>query len=286
MDNFVKQIRHKGSTGNMTRFLVHIILILGSASTIGPLVWVFITAFKPRKEVFSKIPQWIPKEVTFSNFTEIFTILPVGLYYMNTVIIVCGILAVQLSTITLAAYAFARLKFKGRDLLFILLLTQLMLASQTVMLPNYLTISNLKLLNTKLAVMLPYFGSAYGTFLLRQTFKTIPKELEDAATMDGCSGLRFLWQIAVPLAKPTIIVFSVISLLYHWSEFFWPLIVTETPKARPLTVGLGIFAMQAEGGAEWTLLMAFTLMVIAIPLAIFIVFQRRIINSFMQTGFK
>ncbi|NVM31889.1 MAG: carbohydrate ABC transporter permease [Candidatus Helarchaeota archaeon] len=286
MDNFVKRIKHKGSTGSITRVLVHIILILASASTIGPLVWIFITAFKPREEVFSKIPQWIPKEVTFSNFTEIFTILPVGLYYINTIIIVGGILAVQLITITLAAYAFARLKFKGRDLLFILLLTQLMLANQSVILPNYLTISNLKLLNTKLAIMLPYFGSAYGTFLLRQTFKTIPKELEDAATMDGCSSFRFLWQIAVPLAKPTIIVFSVISLLYHWSEFFWPLIVTDTPKARPLTVGLGIFAMQAEGGAEWTLLMAFTLLVIVVPLTMFVVLQRRIINSFMRTGFK
>jgi len=286
MDNFVKRIKHKGSRSSITRVLVHIILILGSASTMVPLLWIFITAFKPRQEVFSKIPQWIPKEATFSNFIEIFAILPVGIYLRNTVVIVGGILAVQLITITLAAYAFARLEFKGRDLLFILLLVQLMLANQSIVLPNYLTISNLKLLNTRLAVMLPYLGSAFGIFLLRQTFKGIPKELEDAATMDGCNSFRFLWQIAVPLAKPTIIVFSVISILYHWSEFYWPIIVTDTPKARPLTVGLGVFAMQAEGGAEWTLLMAFTLMVIAIPLAVFVVLQRRIINSFMRTGFK
>jgi len=210
--------------------------------------------------------------------------MPFWQYYWNTIVVAFGLLAVQLVTITLAAYAFARMEFRGRDLFFILLLVQLMIAPQSTVIQNYITVTRVGLLDTKLAIMAPYLASAYGTFLLRQTFKGIPKELEEAAALDGCGAFRFLLHVAIPLALPGYLAFGLVSITYHWNEFFWPLVVTETAKSRTLTLGLGVFAQTAEGSADWTMLMAMTLMVIAVPLIMFLVFQRRFINSFMQSG--
>ena len=167
-----------------------------------PLVWIILTAFKERNEVFSLVPQWLPAHPTFNNFLGVLDAMPFWRYYWNTLVVAFGILAIQLVTITLAAYAFARMEFWGRDVLFILLLVQLMIAPQSTVIQNYLTVTSLGLLDTKLAIMAPYLASAFGTFLLRQTFKGIPKELEEAAALDGCGGFRFLMHVAVPLALP------------------------------------------------------------------------------------
>jgi len=266
------------------RLTVHGLLLLATLVMVVPLVWIILTAFKERNEVFSLVPQWLPAHPTFNNFLGVLDAMPFWRYYWNTLVVAFGILAVQLVTITLAAYAFARMEFWGRDVLFILLLVQLMIAPQSTVIQNYLTVTSLGLLDTKLAIMAPYLASAFGTFLLRQTFKGIPKELEEAAALDGCGGFRFLTYVAVPLALPGYLAFGLVSLTYHWNEFFWPLVVTESTKARTLTLGLGIFAQTAEGSADWTMLMAMTLMVIAIPLTLFLVFQKRFINSFMQSG--
>lgn len=251
-----------------------------------PLFWIVSTSLKERTDVFTPAPKWLPSPIVLVNFPDAWSLVPFQQYYVNTVLVAFGLLAVQFVTITLAAYVFARMEFRGRDTLFLLFITQLMIAPQSLIVPNYFTISRLGLLDTRTAIALPYVASAFGTFLLRQTFKTIPRELEEAAFMDGCSRLRFLVQIAAPLARPTYLAFALVSLTYHWNEFFWPLIVTNTPRARTLTVGLGIFAQSAEGGAEWTLLMAGTVIVIGPLLILFLVFQRSFINSFMYSGLK
>ena len=266
------------------RLTVHGLLLLAGLVIVVPFLWIALTAFKERNEIFSLIPQWLPAHPTLQNFWGVLDAMPFWRYYWNTLVVAFGLLGVQLITITLAAYAFARMEFRGRDVLFILLLVQLMIAPQSTAIQNYVTIVNLGLLDTRLAIMAPYLASAFGTFLLRQTFKSIPKELEEAASLDGCGGLRFLVHIAVPLAVPGYLAFALVSLTYHWNEFFWPLVITETSKARTLTLGLGIFAQTAEGSADWTLLMAATLMVIAVPVMCFLIFQRRFINSFMQSG--
>jgi sn-glycerol 3-phosphate transport system permease protein len=266
------------------RLAVHFLLAAASLVMVVPLLWIVLTALKQRNEVFSQIPQWLPAHPTLQNFRGVLDAMPFWQYYWNTIVVAFGLLGVQLVTITLAAYAFARMTFPGRDLLFILLLVQLMIAPQSTLIQNYLTVSHLGLLDTRLAIMAPYLASAYGTFLLRQTFKGIPKELEEAAALDGCGGLRFLRYVAIPLALPAYLAFGLVSLTYHWNEFFWPMVVTETTRARTLTLGLGIFAQTTEGSADWTMLMAMTLMVIAVPLVLFLIFQRRFINSFMQSG--
>jgi sn-glycerol 3-phosphate transport system permease protein len=265
-------------------FTVHALLLAAALVMVVPLVWIVLTAFKERNEVFSQVPQWLPAHPTFNNFLGVLDAMPFWRYYWNTIVVAFGILAIQVVTITLAAYAFARMQFWGRDVLFILLLVQLMIAPQSTVIQNYITVTRLGLLDTKLAIMAPYLASAFGTFLLRQTFKGIPKELEEAAALDGCGTLRFLLYVAIPLALPGYLAFGLVSITYHWNEFFWPLVVTETTASRTLTLGLGIFAQTAEGSADWTMLMAMTLMVIAVPLAAFLLFQRRFINSFMQSG--
>ena len=266
--------------------LSHVTLIVFSFVMAIPLIWMISTSLKPMEEVFSQVPKWVPSRWVWTNFSEAWSYIPFARYYLNTIIIAVGLLFVQLITVSLAAFAFARLKFKGQSVIFLLFLLQMMLTAQSTVVPNYLTISKLGLIDTYIAVAAPYFASALGIFLLRQTFLSIPKEIEYAARIDGCSGLRFLWHFALPLSKPTILAFSIISISYHWNEFFWPLMVTETPRARTLTIGLGIFAESAEGGAEWTLLMAATLIVIAPIIILFIIFQRRFISSFMQSGLK
>jgi sn-glycerol 3-phosphate transport system permease protein len=263
---------------------VHALLLAGSLVMVVPLIWIVTTAFKERNEVFSQVPQWLPAHPTFNNFLGVLDAMPFWQYYWNTIVVAFGLLAIQVVTITLAAYAFARMEFWGRDVFFILLLVQLMIAPQSTVIQNYITVTRLGLLDTKLAIMAPYLASAFGTFLLRQTFKGIPKELEEAAALDGCGTLRFLLYVAIPLALPGYLAFGLVSITYHWNEFFWPLVVTETTGSRTLTLGLGIFAQTAEGSADWTMLMAMTLMVIVVPLAAFLLFQRRFINSFMQSG--
>lgn len=265
---------------------IHLILFFLSICTLVPLAWTISSAFKSRQDLLSLSFHWIPREFVFSNFAEAMEVAPFGQYYLNTIMIVFGLLFIQLITITLAAYAFARLQFPGRDLLFFLFLMQLMIPAQSVVVPNYLTIRNLGLLDTKVAVALPYFASATGTFLLRQAFKSVPRELEDVAAIDGCAGLRFVYYVLWPLSKPAIIAFSIVSIVYHWNEFFWPLIVTDTPNARVLTVGLSILAQSIESSPDWTLAMAGTL-VVAFPLfLVFVVLQRSFIQSFMRAGLK
>jgi sn-glycerol 3-phosphate transport system permease protein len=267
------------------RLATHLVLAVVALLTATPYLWLLSTSLKLRTEVFTATPQWIPWPPNLDNYREVFDRAPFVLYLLNTVIVVAGILAVQLVTITLAAYVFARRRFRGQGVLFVLFLVQMMIPIHATFLPNFLTLRRLDLLNTRVAMMLPFFASGYGTFLLRQAFKQVPRDLEDAAVMDGCGGLRFLWHVLVPLARPTLVAFGLISLVSHWNDYLWPLIVTDTPDVRTLTIGLGMFVQQ-ESGADWTLLMAATAFVTAPLMGFFLVFQRQFIESFMFTGLK
>ena len=267
------------------RLATHLVLALVCLVTVTPYLWLLSTSLKFPKEVFTPTPQWIPWPVNLGNYAEVFDRAPFGVFLVNTVIVVTGILAVQLVTITLAGYVFARRRFRGAGLLFGLFLVQMMIPIHATFLPNFLTLQSLDLLNTRVAMMLPFFASGYGTFLLRQAFRQIPRDLEDAAVIDGCGGLRFLWHVLVPLARPTLVAFALISLVSHWNDYLWPLIVTDTPDVRTLTIGLGMFVQQ-ESGADWTLLMAATAFVTAPLMVIFLVFQRKFIESFMFSGLK
>jgi sn-glycerol 3-phosphate transport system permease protein len=280
-----ERVRILNHRWKLDHLATHLTLGLFALVTVTPYLWLLSTSLKLRTEVFTPTPKWIPWPINFGNYAEVFDRAPFGTFLVNTIIVVCGILAVQLLTVTLAAYVFARRKFRGADILFLLFLIQMMIPIHATFLPNFLTLKSLDLLNTRMAMMLPFFASGYGTFLLRQAFKQIPRDLEDAAVIDGCGGLHFLWHVLIPLAKPTLVAFGLISLVSHWNDYLWPLIVTDTPDVRTLTIGLGMFVQQ-ESGADWTLLMAATAFVTAPLMGIFLVFQRKFIESFMFTGLK
>lgn len=267
------------------RLHLHLFLIIISGVTIAPYLWAVSTSLKYRTDVFTKTPKWIPNPMHFGNYKEVFEMAPFGLYLLNTIIVVTVILVFQLLTMTTASYAFARLEFKGSNFFFMLFIIQMMLPVHATILPNYLIVNKLGLLDTRLALMMPFFATGYGTFLLRQTFRQVPKDFEDAAVIDGCSGLRFLYSVLIPMAKPTLVAQALISVVTHWNDFFWPLVVSDKPAIRTLTIGLAMFVQQ-ESGADWTLLMAATVFVTAPLMIVFLIFQRKFIESFMSAGLK
>jgi sn-glycerol 3-phosphate transport system permease protein len=246
-----------------------------------------VAAFRPDRfgasAMASLIPDYAP---TLANFAEAWESADFARYYLNTIAICGGILIVQIVTMSLAAYAFARLKFPGRNILFYLFLIQLMLVPIVLLVPNLRTVAQLGLYDTLPGVMAPYFATAFGTFLMRQAFQTIPVELEEAALIDGARWWELIRHIYLPLSKPALLAFSIISVTAHWNEFLWPLMVINSPDNRPLTVGLATFTRGAEGAQAWGVIAAGTFLVIAPLLIGFAVFQRRFINSFMASGLK
>lgn len=249
-----------------------------------PLIWSISMAFRPPNDVFKGLFEFT--ELTFRNFTNAWNEAPFGAYYIATIIIVVGILIVQLITVTLSAYAFARLEFLGRDVLFIVFILQLLIPADVLIAPNYEVISSLGLIDTKIAVMLPFFASAFGVFLLRQTFKQVPLAFDEAAEMEGAKTWYILTRIYIPTAKPTLIALALTVGSFHWNNYLWPLIVTNSVQNRPLTVGLAIFSASNESGANWAIVTAGMLFVIAPLVIAFMIYQKQFINSFMHTGLK
>ncbi len=282
----LQQKRERKAAWKMTpgKFVLYAFMYLFAILCLIPLVWLVRTAFVPKElELDMLAVGWVP---TFSNITRIWGMAMWGNYYINTLIVVAGVLAAQFVTITMAGYAFARLNFYGKNTLFILFLTQIMIAADVLILPNYMTISRMGLNDTLLGAMLPFFASAMGTFLMRQTIKTIPFELEEAARIDGCSLFKMIIRIYLPLLVPCYIAHGLIAASYQWNNFLWPLIVINKPSKRLLTVGLAIFAQASEIGALWSDTCAATLLTVAPLLILFLFFQRRFIESFAHSGIK
>ena len=223
--------------------------------------------------------------LTLDNFARAWDAAPFPRYFLNTALLVAMILAVQLVLATLAAYAFARYTFRGKNLAFALVLVQLMIMPDILLVENYRTMARLGLVDTLLAIGLPYFASAFAIFLLRQTFMGIPKELDDAARVEGASPLQILWRVYVPLARPVYVAFALVSVSFHWNNFLWPLIITNSVEARPLTVGLQVFS-SVDQGVDWPVITAATLLSCGPLLVGFLLFQRQFVQSFMRAGIK
>lgn len=249
---------------------------------LSPLIYAFWSAFHPA-EYAIRFVLFAP--LTLENFRIAWDQAPFARYFLNTFILVTSILAAQLVLCTLAAYAFARFEFPGKSLAFVFVLIQLMIMPEVLIVENYATMSRLNLVDTISGIGLPYMASAFGIFLLRQTFKTIPRELEDAARVEGCSPLQILIKVYVPLARPTYIAYGLVSVSYHWNNFLWPLVITNSVSTRPLTVGLAIFGAP-ESGVEWPIITAGTLLAVAPLLVAFLLFQRQFVQSFMHAGIK
>lgn len=251
-----------------------------------PLFFSILMSFRPFSQPVSVGNIFFADTVTLDNFTRVFEVAPWGWHLFTTLVFVFGVLIVQFVTITFGGYAFARMKFRGKNLLLYMVLLQLMIPTGVLLVQNFAMIRALGLFDTRWALMLPYWGSAFGVLLMRQAFAEIPQELEDAALMDGASVWHLLFKVYVPLSMPAYVAFSLVSISSHWNEFLWPLIVTRTEELRPLTVGLNRLYQTSEVGAQYGLLMAGTLLVIAPLVILFIFFQRQFIESFLSSGIK
>ena len=247
-----------------------------------PLVYAVWTAFHP-SEYSARFVLGAP--LTLENFSRAWEAAPFARYFLNTAILVTLILACQLVLGTLAAYAFARYEFPGSGIAFALVLAQLMIMPDVLLVENYKTMARFGILDSIPAIALPYIASAFGIFLLRQTFKTVPKELDDAARVEGAGPLQTLWRVYVPLARPVYLAYGLVSVSFHWNNFLWPLIVTNSVEARPLTVGLQVFS-SPDQGIDWSIICAATLMTTAPLLLGFLLFQRQFVQSFMRAGIR
>ncbi len=247
-----------------------------------PLVYAVWTAFHPA-EYSTRFDLLAP--LTLDNFARAWVAAPFARYFVNTTLLVAMILASQLVLSTLAAYAFARYEFMGKNLLFALVLMQLMIMPDILLVANYKAMAQLGLVDTLLAIGLPNFASAFAIFLLRQTFMGIPKELDDAARVEGASAMQILWRVYVPLARPVYTAFALVSVSFHWNNFLWPVIITNSVSARPLTVGLQVFS-STDPGVDWSIITAATLMTSAPLLIGFLLFQRQFVQIFMRAGIK
>ena len=247
-----------------------------------PLAYAVWTAFHPA-EFSTRFDPAAP--LTLENFRNAWNAAPFARYFLNTTILVTMVLAAQVVVCTLAAYAFARFEFYGRDVMFMLVLVQLMIMPDVLVVENYRIMAVLGLTDTITAIGLPYMASAFGIFLLRQTFKTVPRELDDAARVEGASSLQVLLKVYVPLAKPVYIAYGLVSVSYHWNNFLWPLIITNSVGSRPLTVGLQVFS-SSDQGIDWSIITAATLMSSGPLLVAFVLFQRQFVQSFMRAGIR
>lgn len=252
-----------------------------------PFAWMVVASLRPGDAGAADIASLFPAgPFGLANFADAWSSGHFPLWYLNTILLCGGILAVQCVTISLAGYAFARLRFRYRETLFYLFLLQLMLVPPILIVPNMTTLIALHLYDTLPGVMAPYFASAFGVFLMRQTFRTIPREYEEAALVDGASRLTVIFRVLLPLARPGLVAFAIVSVTAHWNEFLWPLMATSSPSTQVLTVGLASFTSGAEAGSEWGVVAAGTFFVAAPLLVIFVIFQRQFVSSFTFSGIK
>ena len=250
-----------------------------------PVYWMLSGSLKTTREIYTFPPQWIPLNPRWSNFRDAWNAAPFGRFYINSAIITLSGTALELTNATLSAYALAFLRFPKKNVIFAIVLAALMIPSQVTILPNYVFLGKTLLdwfgvswINTYQGVVLPGAAVAFGTFMLRQSFLGLPREILDAAKVDGCGHLRVLWDIVLPMSRPILVTFGLISLVAKWNDYLWPLIITNNNDVRPLTVGIS-YLFDAEGGTDWGVVMAATVFVIMPLLLIYVWAQRHIIEG-------
>ena len=249
---------------------------------LAPFAWAFLTALKPPAEVFSTPPKPFGSHIVWHNFVEAWNYLPFGRFMVNGILVsLLGTLVVLVSS-TLAAYAFARLSFRGRDRIFLVYLGTLMIPQEVLVVPMFILMQQLGWVNSYAALVLPWAFTAFGTFLLRQFFLGIPQELEEAAMVDGAGRLRVLLQIIVPIAKPALAVLAVFTFINYWNSFLWPLIIVNTTDRATVPLGLNMF--RGQQGNQWHLMMAASMISMLPSVVMLLLLQRHLVRGIALSG--
>jgi sn-glycerol 3-phosphate transport system permease protein len=269
----------------LVRGLTLAALAVVAAIEVGPYLWMLTTSLKDLPGVTQFPPSLLPRPPRWDNYAKAWQSGPFLRYAVNNVIQTVGILVLQLGFGCLAAYGFSKVRFPGRDVMFLVVIACLIVPPQVRFVPLYMLFSKLGLLNTYASLILPYAVSALGTFLIREAFMQISDDIVDAARVDGAGLFTLIFRIMVPIARPTIVAFSLFSVVYHWNDFFWPLVMTTNDAVRTLPIGVAM--LREEGtGARWHIIMAGSMFVVAPVLAVFAVAQRHIIRAFTFTSLK
>ncbi len=261
---------------------LHAVLIAGSVVMLLPFVWMLSTSLKEPKEIFTYPPVWIPTHIAWENYPATVSAMPFGRFYFNSFVVATSVTLLQILTSSLAAFAFARLRFRGRNALFMAYLATLMIPFQVTMIPNFVLVRFLGWYDSYQALILPTAFSAFSTFLLRQYFLGIPMDLDEAARMDGASSWRIWWQIIMPLSGPAIAALAVFTFLASWNDFLWPLVITTSLEMRTLPVGISAF--QGQYNVQWHLLMAGSVIAMLPVLVIYVIGQKWVVRGITLTG--
>ncbi|MCB0187868.1 MAG: carbohydrate ABC transporter permease, partial [Caldilineaceae bacterium] len=251
-----------------------------------PIMIAFFTSFKPPSQVVTFPPSLFPSEWTFVNYVVAWQQTPFGRYLYNSLIQSGIITAAQVLTSILAAYAFSVLVFPGRNLFFYIVLGSLMVPFELTFIPNFQMVSSWNLGNTYAGLTVPFVASAFGVFMLRQFFLTVPKDFHDAARIDGANNWRYLWRILVPLSKGSVGAFAIFSFLNAWNQYLWPLIITNEDTMRTLQIGIRFFMNTLERGADWGPVMAGSMIALGPALIVFLVAQKQLVQGVAMTGLK
>ena len=268
----------------LKRLPLYLCLSIGCVLALMPFVWMIATSLKSGGETFAVPPTFVPSIFRWDNYVQVAREIPLGRYIFNSLAVTLSITAATLVSTVMAAFAFSRLEFPGRDLIFSVTVATMVIPGEALLIPNYVTISQMGLINSYTALILPWTVSAFSVFLLRQYFLSVPSSLYNAAKVDGCSDLRFLVQIMVPVAKPALVTVGLLRVINSWNEFLWPLIVTDLPHMRTLPVALSVFTNEA--GIRYHLMMATSTVIVAPVIVLYLLLQRNFIRAIGGSGIK
>lgn len=268
----------------LPRLLLHAVLLTVGVIFLLPFVWSISTSLKPMSDLFQVVPKLIPSQIRWQNYADVLDVVPFARMYANTIIVTVARVIGQVFLASLAAFAFSRLQFPGRDALFFLLLAGLMVPQQVLVIPNYALMRELGWLDSFQGLIVPLLFSAFGTFLLRQFFLSIPADFQEAATLEGANPFQIYWQIYLPLARPALAAFAFLVIQWSWNEFLWALIMTSRSEMQVLSVGIALF--QGQYFTNNALLMAAANMGTIPVLILFLFFQRQLVEGITLSGLK
>ncbi len=274
----------KGLGRVVSTLLVHVVVYGLALVTVVPFLWMAVTSVKELQDILTYPPKWIPDRITINNFVSAFDAAPFGRYYFNSVFVAVSVTMGHLVTCSMAAYAFARLRFWGRDVLFYIFLGTMMIPGQVTMIPGFMVLHWLGWIDTYYALIVPGLASAFGTFLLRQFFLTIPRDLEDAASLDGCSKFGLLWRIILPLSRPALATLAVFTFMGVFNDFLWALVVVSSDEMKTVQLGLAIFRDRYQ--TDWGQLMAASVTATLPILLVFFAAQKYFIKGITLSGLK
>jgi len=261
-----------------------IILFTGVVIMLFPLFWMVLSAFKTEADVYAYPPKWFPSSWNFKNFLRVFKMVPFGRYYLNSILVTVISTVGQIFISILAAYPLARLRFPFKNLIFMFIVSTMLMPFAVIMIPTFKIVASLKWIDTYQGLIVPFLFSGFSIIFLVQFFSTVPRDLEDAARIDGCGYFRILFNVILPNTKSAIATISIFTFLEHWTEYLWPLIVINTTEMRTLPIGLKY--LMTEGGREYNLAMAAALMAILPVVIVYVFCEKQIIESITLTGLK